>query len=206
MDNQKELRYVNAELRAGEGDSREISGTAIVFNSESQLLGGTFREIIQPEAISDDLLKGDIGLYYNHDQNAGILARSKNGKGSLKIWKDERGVHFSFNAKRTSLGEEILQSVRNGDLESCSFGFIFEPGKGYDKWEKRSDGTYLRTVNRISNLFDFSIVINPAYKATDVYTRDLDELKEAELKEIQRLEEIRQYYKTLNEELDRYKK
>lgn len=201
MENIKEIRYVQAELRVND-ENREITGTAIVFNSESQLLGGEFREIIQPEAISDEMLRNaEIVMLYNHQESTGVLAKYKRGTGSLKIWKDERGVHFSFKAKRTAFGDEILESVRNKDLEACSFGFIFERGKNYDTWQKRNDGTYLRKINTISNLFDFSIVVNPAYRTTDVYTRGLDELKQSELETIKatELEEIRK-----NSELKSY--
>ena len=83
----KELRYNPVEMRVLSDengiDTRTIKGTAIVFNSPSQLLneqGISFIETITPEAITPELIaKSDIVMLYNHKQDAGILARSKNG-------------------------------------------------------------------------------------------------------------------------------
>jgi hypothetical protein len=202
----KELRYINCELRAGEGeDERIITGTPIVFNSESQLLGGQFREIIKPEAVTDELLSNsDITMLYNHDTSTIPLARWRqaNPTSTLKVWKTERGIEFSFKARKNSaFSDEILSAIRAGDLQYMSFGFTLEPNKGNDVWEKRSDGTYLRTIKKFSSIFDFSIVINPAYQATDVSTRGLEELQQHEQQEIQKhveelkhKEELRKYY------------
>ena len=53
-------RRAVSEIRANV-KSREISGTAIVFNKESQLLDSFFREIIHPEAVTQEILdKSDI--------------------------------------------------------------------------------------------------------------------------------------------------
>jgi HK97 family phage prohead protease len=191
----KEVRYINnVELRASaEPDSREIRGTAIVFNSTSELLGNQtgrqFHETIKPEAISDELIKNsDIMMLYNHDDSHGVLARSKKGIGSLKINKDANGVHFSFKAKRTALGEEVLQSVKEGDLSGASFAMTIDQNGKNDVWSKGADGYYMRTINNISALYDLSIVGSPAYEATQVSTRGLDVLIETEQKEMQKLE------------------
>jgi HK97 family phage prohead protease len=189
----KEIRYINAELRASaEPDSREITGTAIVFNSPSELLGTQtgrqFHETIKPSAISDDLLKNsDIMMLYNHSDSQGILARSKKGVGSLKINKTDSGIHFKFMAKRTALGEEVLQAVRAGDLSGASFAMHINPDGKNDTWSKGADGYYNREINNINALFDFSIVGSPAYEATQVSTRGLDTLIEAETRELEKL-------------------
>jgi hypothetical protein len=192
----KEVRYINnVELRASaEPDSREIQGTAIVFNSPSELLGTQtgkqFRETIKSTAISDELLRNsDIMMLYNHSDSQGILARSKKGKGSLMMTKDEKGVHFKFMAKRTALGEEVLQAVRAGDLSGASFAMHVIPDGKNDTWTRGTDGNYNREINSISALYDLSIVGQPAYESTQVSTRGLDLLVEAEQKELERLAE-----------------
>jgi HK97 family phage prohead protease len=189
----KEIRYINAELRASaEPDSREINVTPIVFNSKSELLGSQtgrqFHETIKPEAVSDELLKNsDIVMLYNHNDSQGILARSKKGKGSLMMTKDASGIHAKFMAKRTALGEEVLQSVRAGDLSGASFAMYVDPNGKNDTWTRGADGYYNREINNINALFDFSIVGSPAYEATQVSTRGLDTLIEAEQKELEKL-------------------
>jgi HK97 family phage prohead protease len=178
IDQKIEVRHIT-ELRAStDPNSRKVAGTAIVFNSLSEDLGG-FREVILPTAITQELInRCDIVMLYNHDSDQGVLARSKNGKGSLKITLTSTGVDFEFNAKKTSLGDEVLESVRQGDLTACSFAFRI--AEGGDSWIKNIDGTYTRTISNIELLKDLSIVVDPAYAATSVDTRGLDELKSME--------------------------
>lgn len=185
-----ELRYnpINLRVVSSEDnvDSRTITGTAIVFNSRSELLneqGIRFYETIAPTAITQELIdESDIVMLYNHKKDAGVLARSKKGAGSLKIGISGEGVDFSFEAPNSPLGETILESVKRGDLDACSFAFGIS--EGGDKWQKE-DKHYLRTINKINLLTDFSIVVNPAYTATQCNSRGLDELIEAEKLDIE---------------------
>jgi HK97 family phage prohead protease len=178
METTKELRYVK-DIRVA-GESRTIQGTAIVFDSVSEYMG--FFEVISPQAVTQELIDtSDIVFLYNHEDDQIPLARSKNGKGTLKIMLTQTGVDFSFNAKKTAMGDEVLAAVQAGDLDSCSFAFAIADGG--DAWSKMADGRYLRTINKLEYLRDFSIVSFPAYTATSVNTRGLDELKAMEERE-----------------------
>lgn len=172
------------EIRLGDNatstsESRHIEGYAIVFNSLSNDLGG-FREIIEPTAIDDELIKNsDILCLMNHDIKRGVLARSYHGRGSLKLDIDEHGLHYSFEAPKTALGDEVLEGIRRGDISKCSFAFVC----GEDVWDKdEKTGEYIRHVKKIKNLYDVSLVYHPAYDQTEVKadTRGLDELKAQE--------------------------
>ena len=171
------------EIRLGDNatstsESRHIEGYAIVFNSLSNDLGG-FREIIEPTAIDDELIKNsDILCLMNHDIKRGVLARSYHGRGSLKLDIDEHGLHYSFEAPKTALGDEVLEGIRRGDISKCSFAFVC----GEDNWTKDENGEYIRHVKKIKNLYDVSLVYHPAYDETEVKadTRGLDELKAQE--------------------------
>lgn len=172
------------EIRLGDNantsnDNRHIEGYAIVFNSLSNDLGG-FREIIEQGAITDELIKNsDILCLMNHDIKRGVLARSYQGRGSLKLEKDEHGLHYSFDAPNTDLGDEVLEGIRRGDISKCSFAFVC----GEDVWDKdEKTGEYIRRVKKIKNLYDVSLVYHPAYEETEVKadTRGLDELKAQE--------------------------
>ncbi len=168
-----EKRYIR-EIRAV-GDSREIQGTAIVFNSPSVDMGYT--EIILPGAITQELIdSSDIVFLYNHEESLVPLARSKKGKGSLKVILTSDGVDFSFKVRKTSLGDEVLEAIIAGDLDSCSFAFSVDE----DLWDKLPDGNYQRTILRIEYIRDFSVVPFPAYQSTIINTRGLDELKAKE--------------------------
>ena len=173
------------EIRLGDNattstsESRHIEGYAIVFNSLSNDLGG-FREIIEQGAITDELIKNsDILCLMNHDIKKGVLARSYQGRGSLKLDIDEHGLHYSFEAPKTALGDEVLEGIRRGDISKCSFAFVC----GEDNWDKdEKTGEYIRHVKKIKNLYDVSLVYHPAYEETEVKadTRGLDELKAQE--------------------------
>lgn len=171
------------EIRLGDNantsnDNRHIEGYAMVFNSLSNDLGG-FREIIEQGAITEELIKNsDILCLMNHDIKRGVLARSYQGRGSLKLEIDEHGLHYSFDAPNTDLGDEVLEGIRRGDISKCSFAFVC----GEDNWTKDENGEYIRHVKKIKNLYDVSLVYHPAYDETEVKadTRGLDELKAQE--------------------------
>ena len=172
----KEIRLGDSATSTSE--SRHIEGYAIVFNSLSNDLGG-FREIIEQGAITDELIKNsDILCLMNHDIKRGVLARSYQGRGSLKLEIDEHGLHYSFDAPNTDLGDEVLEGIRRGDISKCSFAFVC----GEDNWTKDENGEYIRHVKKIKNLYDVSLVYHPAYDETEVKadTRGLDELKAQE--------------------------
>ena len=172
----KEIRLGDSATSTSE--SRHIEGYAIVFNSLSNDLGG-FREIIEPTAIDDELIKNsDIVCLKNHSIKLGILARSYHGRGSLKLEIDEHGLHYSFDAPHTQFGDEVLEMVKRGDIAKCSFAFVC----GEDNWTKDENGEYIRRVKKIKNLYDVSLVYHPAYEETEAIadTRGLDELKAQE--------------------------
>ena len=146
-----------------DNESRLVQGYAIVFNSESVDLGG-FTEIIEPDALDGVIERSDILCLLNHDIERGVLARCKFGDGSLILEVDEHGLKYEFEAPKTALGDEILEGIRRGDISKCSFGFTVED----DEWIKREDGTVLRRIKKIKQLYDVSLVYSPAYEETEV--------------------------------------
>nr|DAJ23562.1 MAG TPA: prohead serine protease [Caudoviricetes sp.] len=191
-DTNKEIRYFN-EIRANENsESRKVEGYAIVFDSESEDLG--FIETIEASAIDDDVIaKSDVFALMNHDNNRGILARSRRGKGSLKLSIDDRGLKYEFTAPNTVLGNELLEMLRRGDINQSSFAFTV--ASGGDSWEKR-DGRYYRTIKKIDRLFDVSPVYNPAYSETTVACRSFDNIIKIEK------DNLIDYWKSLDAEID----
>lgn len=171
-----EIRSFNIELR-NEAESRYIEGYGSVYNQRSVDLGG-FYEIIAPGAFDGVIERSDVKCYLEHNPQKGILARSKNGQGSLKLELDERGLKYSFDAPHTVLGDEVVEGVKRGDYSQSSFAFTVQD----ESWTKEEDGTYLRTINKVGGLYDVSIVANPAYEGTSVALRSLDAFKAQEQK------------------------
>lgn len=173
-------------------ESRLVSGYALVFESESNDLGG-FTEVISKDALQGVLEKSDVLALLNHNEDRGVLARSSYGEGSLVLEIDEVGLKYLFEAPKTALGDELLEGLKRGDIRNSSFAFTVAE----DNWEKRNDGTILRTITKIDQLFDVSPVTFPAYNATSVKiaNRCLDKVKEFE--DYQK--ELEEYYNNLRE-------
>lgn len=162
------------EAAEGEAASRTITGYAILFNVPSAPLYSyddeEAREVIAPGAVTKELLDGcDIKMTMFHNRQL-ILARSKNGAGTLSYGVDDKGVYFEFEAPKTADGDKALELVRRGDIAGCSFMFTthYYDSAYVARDVKREDGktivTY--TVNVITGIYDFTLAADPAYPDT----------------------------------------
>lgn len=162
-------------------DSRTVEGYAVVYNSLSEDMG--FYETINPSAITEEVLRrSDVFCLFNHDQDK-VLARSKYGIGSLQLQLDEQGLKYTFTAPNTDLGDELLEYLRRGDIDSSSFAFTVSTDEGSEVWTTGTDGRQYREILKIDELHDVSPVWNPAYTSTSVSQRTLDKLNQ--LREMQ---------------------
>lgn len=167
----KEVRTLSTtELRADQ-ESRLIDGYAVRFNEWSRDLGG-FTEIIERGAISQELIdNSDVVMNINHD-NDKMVARSKNGKGTLTLELREEGLYFAFQSPTTPLGDELLFNVRNGNLSECSFAFSLDSkDPNSEKWYRSEDNQLKREIHNINGLYDCSIVVHAAYPTTSCSAR-----------------------------------
>lgn len=172
-----EIRAVQQPITANE---RNISGHAIVFDSESRVMYDEktkryFIEIISPSAIDEDFINTqDVKALYNHDRDL-LLARSMNGAGSLKLTIDEVGLRYDFDSPETTLGNDILVLIKRGDLWGSSFSFYVDSKN--ERWVYDSERKiWKRYIDKITLLTDVSVVNDPAYMSTDVSARMIDEL------------------------------
>jgi hypothetical protein len=130
-----------------------------VFNSLSNDLGG-FVEKVQRGAFAQSLNDNDeVHALFNHDSDK-VLGRR--GSGTLRLWEDDYGLRMELDPPNTTLGNDVVELLKRGDLVSMSFGFYDVD----DSWEVR-DGANVRTINS-ARLFDVSIVVNPAYSSASV--------------------------------------
>ncbi len=160
-----EKRYLTAPSASG----RRVSGYALKFGKMSQNLGGPrepWFEIIEPGSLPP-LAKQDVRAYFNHDKNH-VLARSKFGKGSLKLTVDSVGLKYEFDAPRSTIGDDLLEAINRGDIDQSSFSFSIAPGG--ERWVEM-DGKRVRRVTKIAKLHDVSPVSEPAYEDTTVGAR-----------------------------------
>lgn len=182
--NDLEIRNISTEIRAVNVESRKISGLVIPVESRSELLNGyygDFYETISRAAVTEDLINSmDVKLYVNHDPSQGTFARSKHGKGSLRLFITERGLEFDTELPKTAFGDMIMEGILRGDFDAMSFAFVPD----LEDWSENEDGTYERTIRSIKLLEECSILsCAPAYSATEVNTRSLENFKEQKKQE-----------------------
>lgn len=160
----KEQRFFKVSTLRASSNGRSISGYAAVFNSLSEDLGG-FRERILPGAF-DRCLRGspDVRCLFNHDPNA-VLGRTKSE--TLRLSVDRNGLHFDCDLPDTQVGRDVRESIKRGDIDQCSFGFMVQ---GQNWLEEK--GKVVRELTDV-DLSDVSPVTYPAYPQTSVSARAL---------------------------------
>lgn len=164
---EKRFLTIPVELRAaGETESRTIEGSAAVFNSITDM--GWFKEQISPQAFDDILAdeSHDVVALVNHNENNIVARRSA---GTLKIWKTDKSLMYSFDAPNTTAGNDLLENIKLGNIRGSSFQFeVSESSWIFDDTNPNND---LRTIVKVSRLWDVGPVTFPAYADTDVAKR-----------------------------------
>ena len=178
-----EIRNNGIVLERSYDDSRHVEGYAVVFDSQSEDLG--FFEVIERGAITQELVdNSDVFALLNHDDDK-VLARSNKGVGSLKLIVDDRGLKYEFDAAETQLGNDLLEYLKRGEINTSSFAFALDYNDPEaETWERKNGANY-RTIHKIAYLHDVSPVWNAAYSATSVSQRSLEKCKELEEKEVE---------------------
>jgi len=181
--NNIELRSTET-IKAVDNEKMIVEGYALRFNTLSNDLGG-FVETINPQALEDADLS-DVRCLIDHDPSK-VLGRTTSETLSLKV--DDEGLYFRCRLPDTSYSRDLYENIRLGNINQCSFGFVLD--EDGDTVERRDDGLFKRTLNRIRSLFDVSIVTYPAYNDTDVAPalRSIEKVKEKEQEEIRQREQ-----------------
>ena len=157
------------EIRINESDGGTcIEGHAAVFDSWSETLGGIFpfKEKVRKGAFAESIGRDDIRALFNHDPNY-VLGRNR--AGTLELVEDDVGLRVRITPPDTSWARDITTSIRGGDISQMSIGFVVED----DEWSSK-DGIDTRELKKV-RLFDVSPVTFPAYTATDVGVRAMQE-------------------------------
>lgn len=198
------IEYRSFRIEAREQGSRTVSGYGSVFNSQSEDLG--FIETIDPNAITDETIKrSDVFATLNHDMDK-ILARCKYGSGSLELKCDDKGLYYRFDAPNTDLGDELLEYLNRGEIDSSSFAFTVKR----DEWTKGDDGKTYRRILEIDQVFDISPVFCAAYpeaicqkrnKPSD-YADKINKLEKRDMDNKEKLNQLEEEIKKLKAEME----
>lgn len=123
QNNEIEIRSLIGDLHIDSREegtvSRTIVGYAAKFESWSDSIMGWFLEKIARGAF-DGCDQSDVIMCFNHNTDS-ILARTTSGM--LRLEVDDVGLRFAFEAPNTTLGSDMLELVRRGDVSKCSFRF-----------------------------------------------------------------------------------
>lgn len=154
---------IPVEIRADENGIK-VSGYAAVFNQEANI-GGYFREVILPGAFRKALGSSDVPFLINH---TGLpLARTRSN--TLKLSEDSHGLRIESELDASDPDVmRIVPKMKRGDLDKMSFAFRAV----VQRWDDTQDPP-LRTVEEVE-LFDVSVVTDPAYEGTEIGLRSLE--------------------------------
>lgn len=162
MNRDVERRTISAEFRVEGEDALKIVGYAAKYGVMSEEMWG-FREQIAKGAFAEALKGSDVRALFNHNPDI-ILGRSK--AGTLVLAEDDIGLRYEITPPDTQTAKDIIESIRRGDISQSSFAFSMR-GSGIQEWEEQPDGTTIRTIKRIAELYDVSPVTYPAYQDTE---------------------------------------
>jgi len=204
---EKEFRNLpikQSEVRA-DPKTGVISGYAMVFNSLSKLIWGRFREKILPEAMRGVIKKSDVFATLDHNSSRGVLARSMFGKGTLTLSTDDKGLHYKFIPPKTALADEVKEYLRRKEIQGSSFWFSLD--EDGEEWEKTSDGTYIRTIIKFHEIYDISLVFQPAYQETTADIRSFKAWeKKKDLKQKLSRKELKKCYQDREKQMEKKRK
>lgn len=157
-----ELRFgPAAEVRAADDGAWKGGGTAIVYDSRSENLGG-FVEIVKPGAARDVLARDpDTRALFNHNPDH-VLGRTRSG--TLRLEDTPSGLEYEFDAPDTQVARDLRVLLDRGDVSQSSFAFRVAPDAV--EWDEDPEtGLLVRVIHRFSAIHDVSPVTYPAYPA-----------------------------------------
>lgn len=139
-----------------------LRGHAAIFSHVSEPLGG-FREVLEPGCFRDAIDTSLIHLLWNHDARMPLASTDS---GTLEVVEDELGLRvWARIPNDLSYARDIRTLFENGIAKGMSFAFTLpEDGSG-ETWSRMDDGTPLRTITRMAELFDVAPVTRGAYSA-----------------------------------------
>ena len=175
--NNKEIRAFNFEVRAEQDEKHGniLTGKPIVYDSRTDL--GWYDEIIEQGALMDTDLR-DVRFLVNHNTDMIPLARSRNNNenSTMQMSIDEEGMNIrvDLDVENNSEAKNLYSAVERGDIDGMSFMFTVDE----DRWEDIESEHPTRYLIKIGRVMEVSAVTFPAYQATSISARGLDEALE----------------------------
>jgi len=135
-----QVRNFVRNVAAPSGALRVITGLAIPYNVPTEDLGG-FREVYKPGAFWESIGSDDVRALVNGNIDR-LLGRVS--AGTLSLSETRGGVRVEIDAPETSYGDDVLTSIRRGDISDMTAAFyVLEHRNEYD-----DAGGVLRVVTK----------------------------------------------------------
>ena len=142
-------------VSGGGAGSRKIELLLAPYDSTANL--GSFDERYRPGCFDQGGLSGDLRVLANHaESQAYVLGRVSSG--TARFWSDAKGVHAEADAPETTWAEDLLVSMRRGDIKDASAAFYILK----QSFETGADGRKIRWIER-AILVDGSVESFGAY-------------------------------------------
>ena len=174
----KETRAFDFEIRAGEEEHPgRITGRAIVAGKKTNL--GPFDEVIEAEALKKTDLR-DVRLLVNHNTDMVPLARSRNNNdnSTMQLTVDEDGnldIRADLDIVHNTDAAALYSAIGRGDISGMSFMMTVRR----EAWDDIDSDHPTRHITDIDKVFEVSAVTWPAYAATQIHARGLQEALES---------------------------
>lgn len=186
------------EARKAENGDKIIRGYATTFNDPYLLYDwGDYKvyEQIDRHAF-DECDMSDVIMQYDHEGR--VFARTSNN--TVELSTDDHGLAVEGNLSGTTLGGEVYEEVSGGYSTKMSMRFrVAEDKREVTEDHENNITTVMRTITKISKLYDVSVVSIPANDGTEISARCFADGVIAELKaERLRAEERAKKIKILN--------
>lgn len=150
------------------GSVSTLAGYAAVFG-EAADIGGYFREVFAQGAFTETLKTADVRAYFGHDRGR-VLGRVS--AGTLRLREDTKGLAVEIDLPDTTDGRDAKVSVDRKDITGMSFAFRATR----EEWDETSNPP-TRTIYS-AEVYEVSIVSEPAYEGTSVALRSLEAVRQ----------------------------
>ena len=170
----KEIRAFDFEVRAEQNDEHGhfLAGTPIVYDSRTDI--GWYDETIERGALDAADLR-DVRFLINHNTDMIPLARSRNNNENstmqLEVTDDGMNIRVDLDVENNAEAKALYSAVERGDLSGMSFMFTVDA----DAWDDLESDHPTRHIKRLGKVFEVSAVTFPAYEATTISARGLDD-------------------------------
>lgn len=142
-----QTRDAALEVRSVDEETRSFTAIGVPYGQIYDL--GYYRERFEPGSVD---ASGAV-LVYQHADPIGTITATR---------ETDAGLEIDAHISETSRGDEVYTLIKDGVLKSMSIGFELQESR-----EDTVDGIPVTTVTK-ARAIEFSVVLNPAYKAATI--------------------------------------